>query len=184
MKMTEGSLFVNGEDVTNAPAHEMVKKGVCTIPEGRSVFPNLTVTENLLMWTHQGTHRDHVLTRSFDRFPRLAARRSQAAGSLSGGEQQMLAMSRALSTGPAVLLLDEISMGLAPLVVAELYEIVEGLAEEGISILLVEQVAKTALSIADTAAVISIGRIVATGSPEEVAQSALDVYLGTSERAS
>src|ERR1019366_7410497 len=105
------------------------RAGLCTVPEGRGVFPNLTVTENLSMWTFAGrTRRREVEEQAFTRFPILSSRRNQAAGTLSGGEQQMLAMSRALSTNPGVLLLDEISMGLAPRIVAELYEVVGNLA--------------------------------------------------------
>jgi ABC-type branched-subunit amino acid transport system ATPase component len=176
-----GTIRVEGETVQGRPPEWMVHRGVCTVPEGRSIFPNLTVWENLKIWTHQtGVAFDEVITNTFRVFPALEARRKQAAGSLSGGEQQMLAMSRTLAGKPRVLLLDELSMGLAPLIVGGLYEIVAQLAEEGLTILVVEQVAKTALSIADHAAVINMGRIVANGSPDEIESAALDLYLGSS----
>jgi branched-chain amino acid transport system ATP-binding protein len=133
------------------------------------------------MWSFRGAgiSRRDIEERSYERFPILAQRRKQLAGTLSGGEQQMLAMSRALSTDPSLLLLDEISMGLAPLVVAELYELVAQLANEGITILLVEQSARTALDVATHAAVMTNGRIELAGTPDEVADAVLDVYLRT-----
>jgi branched-chain amino acid transport system ATP-binding protein len=151
--------------------------GVCTIPEGRGVFPNLTVAENLLMWTYGGASRRDVEEAAYARFPTLGGRTGQLAGTLSGGEQQMLAMSRALSTNPRVLLLDEISMGLAPTIVAELYGIVAQLVGEGRSILLVEQFAHTALEIADRAAIVTQGRVEVEGTPAEVAAALGDAYL-------
>ncbi|HLG92234.1 MAG TPA: ABC transporter ATP-binding protein [Acidimicrobiales bacterium] len=160
----------------------LARSGVCSIPEGRGVFPNLTVAENLRMWTFRGVSRSEVEERTYQRFPRLKERAKQLAGTLSGGEQQMLAMSRALSTDPSVLLLDEISMGLAPIVVAELYETVAQLARQGIAILIVEQFAKTALAVADEAAIMVQGRIEARGSPEEIADRAAGAYLGHSRR--
>jgi branched-chain amino acid transport system ATP-binding protein len=174
-----GVVKLHGVDITKRTAEKRSRLGLCTIPEGRGVFPNLTVTENLQMWTFRGgVRRRDVQEQAFARFPILSQRRNQLAGTLSGGEQQMLAMSRALSTNPKVLLLDEISMGLAPLIVAELYEVVAGLAATGLSILVVEQSVRTALSVADRAAVMASGRIVLTGTPDEVRSSVVDVYLG------
>ena len=142
------------------------------------MFPNLTVAENLQMWTFRGRlRRRDIEERAYARFPILGVRRKQVAGTLSGGEQQMLAMSRALSTEPKLLLLDEISMGLAPLIVAQLYEIVANLAAEGLTILVVEQSARTALGVADRAAVMANGRIAISGTPDVIADSVLDVYL-------
>jgi branched-chain amino acid transport system ATP-binding protein len=182
LRPTKGTVRFNGKDVTKRSSDRLTRAGLCTVPEGRGIFPNLTVSENLNMWTFAGdTRRRDVEETAFSRFPILGARRNQAAGTLSGGEQQMLAMSRALATSPSLLLLDEISMGLAPLIVVELYEVVVQLAAEGIAILVVEQSARTALSVADQAAVMAAGRIVLTGTPAEVADSVFEVYLGAGE---
>ena len=177
-KPNDGCVHVAGFHVNGVSPEALAKAGVCSIPEGRGVFPNLTVAENLRMWTHGGVSTDVVEERAYARFPRLGERRKQLAGSLSGGEQQMLAMSRALATEPAVLLLDEISMGLAPLIVSELYELVAQFAEEGIAILLVEQFARTALPVADRAAVMAQGHIQLEGRPDEIGDALSDAYLG------
>jgi branched-chain amino acid transport system ATP-binding protein len=182
LRPTKGTVRFNGKDVTKRASDRLTRAGLCTVPEGRGVFPNLTVAENLSMWTFAGkTKRRDVEEKAYARFPILGSRRNQAAGTLSGGEQQMLAMSRALSTNPSLLLLDEISMGLAPLIVVELYEVVVQLAAEGIAILIVEQSARTALSVADRAAVMAAGRVVLTGTPAEVADSVFEVYLGAAD---
>jgi branched-chain amino acid transport system ATP-binding protein len=174
-----GVVMCSGRDVTKMAPERLSRSGLCTIPEGRGVFPNLTVAENLQMWTYRGDlRRRDVEERAYTRFPVLAQRRRQLAGTLSGGEQQILAMSRALSTEPKLLLLDEISMGLAPLIVAQLYESVARLATEGIAILVVEQSARTALSVADHAAIMTNGQVVLSGRPDQVADSVLDVYFG------
>jgi branched-chain amino acid transport system ATP-binding protein len=151
---------------------------LCTIPEGRSVFPNLTVEENLLLMSYAGVAAPAVLDTAFSYFPRLHERRNQLAGTLSGGEQQMLAMSRALASDPALLILDELSMGLAPLIVDELYDTVSEIASTGVSILCIEQFARTALRVSDYAAVMSGGRVVATGEPAEILETMSDVILG------
>jgi branched-chain amino acid transport system ATP-binding protein len=176
---TSGCVHVAGAHVNGAAPDALARAGISRIPEGRGIFPNLTVEDNLRMWTYSaGLSSKEVQRRAFERFPRLQERRSQAAGTLSGGEQQMLAMSRALVAEPAVLLLDEISMGLAPMIVAELYQLVRQLAQEGITILLVEQFATTALRVADFAAVMTQGRIVAVGEPQDLADQVSEAYLG------
>jgi branched-chain amino acid transport system ATP-binding protein len=179
IRPTSGCVHVAGAHVNGASPDGLVRAGLSRIPEGRGIFPNLTVDDNLRMWTYAaGLPFKRVRDAAFTRFPRLEERRNQRAGTLSGGEQQMLAMSRALVAEPAVLLLDEISMGLAPIIVSELYELVRQLAEEGITILLVEQFATTALRVADFAAVMSQGRIVAVGEPQDIADQVSEAYLG------
>jgi branched-chain amino acid transport system ATP-binding protein len=174
-----GCLHVGGNHVNGAAPGELAKAGVCTVPEGRGVFPNLTVDENLWVMTHVAPgDRAAVREQAFTYFPRLSERRAQLAGTLSGGEQQMLAMSRALVANPSVLILDEVSMGLAPLIVRELYESVARLKEAGIAMLIVEQFADTALRVADYAAIMSHGRIEAVGMPDEIAGELAGAYLG------
>ena len=173
-----GCFHVLGRHVNGVAPETLARAGVCTIPEGRAVFPNLTVAENLRMMTYRGTTRRDTEERAFARFGRLAERRRQLAGTLSGGEQQMLAMARALSADPALLLLDEISMGLAPLVVDELYEVVAQVAAEGVAILLTEQFARAALRVATRVAIMTQGRIVTEVAPDEVPGDLADAYLG------
>jgi branched-chain amino acid transport system ATP-binding protein len=173
-----GDVFFDGVSVTAVSADGRARRGICTIPEGRGIFPNLTVRENLLMATQVGVAMDRIEDVAFAQFPRLSPKRKQLAGTLSGGEQQMLALARAFATDPRVLLLDELSLGLAPIVVAELYEKVRELASGGLSILLVEQFARTALPIADAAAVVLQGVIAHQGSPAEMEEALSASYLG------
>jgi branched-chain amino acid transport system ATP-binding protein len=173
-----GRVRMGGVDVTGAGADALARAGVCTIPEGRGVFPNLTVDENLLMFTHAGVARSRIQEIAFEHFPRLRERRRLVAGNLSGGEQQMLALVRALATGPALLLLDELSMGLAPMVVEELYGQVAAIAAAGVAILVVEQFASVVLEVADQVAVMINGEIRAAGRPEEMAGQLQGAYLG------
>jgi len=176
---TSGCIHVSGIHVNGVAPDVFARAGLCSIPEGRGVFPNLTVRENLRVFTHSATASlAEVEQRAFETFPRLGERRSQLAGTLSGGERQMLALCRAFTSDPALLLLDEISMGLAPIIVSELYEKVGQLAAEGISILLVEQFATAALKVADHAAVMRQGRIDVSGRPEDVAGALSEAYLG------
>lgn len=177
-RATSGDVHLGGVHVQGAAPEELARLGLCTIPEGRSVFPNLTVEENLTLMSYAGVSVDAVLDTAYSYFPRLHQRRHQLAGTMSGGEQQMLAMSRALASDPALLLLDELSMGLAPLIVDELYETVARIAASGVSILCIEQFARTALRVSDYAAVMVGGRVVATGEPTEVLDSMSDVILG------
>jgi branched-chain amino acid transport system ATP-binding protein len=178
MAPTHGSVYLAGRRVNGAPADQLARAGVCTIPEGRGIFPNLTVRENLLMMTHAGPTLGAVEEVAYGRFPRLAERRGQLAGTLSGGEQQMLAMARGLASDPAVLLLDELSMGLAPLIVEELYGVVAQLASEGMSIVVVEQFARTVLGVADLAALMTQGRVIRVGRPDDLAADLSEAYLG------
>jgi branched-chain amino acid transport system ATP-binding protein len=178
--VTGGELRIGGRVLTGISPDTLARHGVCTIPEGKGIFPNLTVSENLRMATYTGASLDDIEEIAFSRFPRLSERRSQLAGTMSGGEQQMLAMSRALATNPAVLLLDELSMGLAPLVVKELYEVVASVSALGVSILVVEQFARTVLGVADIAAIMLSGRVTRVGRPEELEEELSSAYLGAS----
>src|ERR1043165_3713265 len=159
LRPASGHVHIAGRHINGANADELSRAGVCAIPEGRGIFPNLTVSENLRMVTFGAVTLREVEERTFARFPRLKEPRYQLAGTLSGGEQQMLAIARAIATEPALLMLDEISMGLAPMIVAELYSLVAHIAESGVAILLVEQFARTALAVADYAAIMVQGTI-------------------------
>ncbi|MFL6240618.1 MAG: ABC transporter ATP-binding protein [Actinomycetes bacterium] len=178
MQPTRGHIHLGGFHVNGQPAEDLAKAGLCTIPEGRGIFPNLSVEDNLRLVTYAGVSERQVRDIAFARFPRLKERRRQLAGTLSGGEQQMLAMARALATEPALLVLDELSMGLAPLIVAELYEAVAEIAKTGISVLVVEQFARTALAVAQYGAVMLSGRIVAVGEPDDLTEELSKAYLG------
>jgi branched-chain amino acid transport system ATP-binding protein len=180
-----GRVVFNGQPIRRPVPEQLVRQGICTIPEGRAVFPNLTVLENLRMFTYTGqavTLHD-LEEQTYHRFPLLGERRHQLAGRLSGGEQQMLALTRALYSRPELLFLDELSMGLAPLVLADLYAAVVGLVvEEQLTVLLVEQFATTALAIADEACVMVSGEIVDRGSPSEIGGRLSVSYLGIPEK--
>jgi branched-chain amino acid transport system ATP-binding protein len=176
---TAGCVHLGGLHVNRVAPEVRAKAGVCGIPEGWGTFPNLTVNENLRVFTHAGEVAYRVLQdRAFARFPILGKRRTQLAGTLSGGERQMLSMCRAFVTDPAILLVDEISMGLAPLIVHELYGVIRQLAAEGMSVLVVEQFATMALEVADYAAIMRLGRIEAAGKPGEIAGAVAEAYLG------
>jgi ABC-type branched-subunit amino acid transport system ATPase component len=174
---SSGSVAICGRPINGADADALARAGLCTVPEGRGVFPNLTVAENLQMASHTGVDRRHIEEVAYARFPRLAERRTQTAGTMSGGEQQMLAMARALATDPALLILDELSMGLAPIIVHELYEQVAEIAASGMSILVVEQFAHEVLGVADVAAIMLHGRVATIGTPLDIAEALETAYL-------
>ncbi|HEV3354706.1 MAG TPA: ABC transporter ATP-binding protein [Acidimicrobiales bacterium] len=180
VRPTSGCVHITGVHVNGADPDALARAGVCRIPEGRGIFPNLTVAENLRVFSYgSALSMKGIEERAYSQFPRLAERRAQLAGTLSGGEQQMLGMSRALIAERGLLLLDEISMGLAPLIVAELYEVVENLASSGITVLLTEQFAHTALAVADYAAVMAQGHIAMVGEPADIADYMSSAYLGS-----
>ena len=173
-----GDVLVAGRRVNGARPDDLARRGLCLIPEGRGIFPNLTVRENLWMMTHRGQSKADVEAQAAARFPQLTRFLDQTAGTLSGGQQQMLAMARGLATDPALLVLDELSMGLAPIIVDQLYETVSQVAAEGTSILLVEQFARIVMDVADDAAVMVHGHIVETGRPRDLEASLSQAYLG------
>ncbi|MBQ4051134.1 MAG: ABC transporter ATP-binding protein [Oscillospiraceae bacterium] len=182
-KATSGQILLDGNDITALSAQDRVKMGMSQVPEGRRVFTDMTVLENLELGAYLRRDRAGIkqdLEMVYDRFPRLADRRRQIAGTLSGGEQQMLAMGRALMSRPKILFLDEPSMGLAPLLVAEIFDIIKEINKSGTTILLVEQNASMALQIANRAYVMETGSIVLSGTGEELAQSddIKKAYLG------
>jgi branched-chain amino acid transport system ATP-binding protein len=178
MVPTGGDLYIAGRRVNGASPDQLARAGVCTVPEGRGIFPNLTVRENLQMMTLTGRSIAEIEASAYERFPRLSERRKQVAGTLSGGEQQMLSLARGLATDPALLLLDELSMGLAPMIVEELYGIVAQIAASGVSILIVEQFARTVLGVADTAALMLHGHVTKVGEPHEIERELSSAYLG------
>jgi branched-chain amino acid transport system ATP-binding protein len=180
-----GSVLFDGVDITRARPRIRARMGVCLVPEGRGIFPNLTVRENLLLHTYarSGLSASDVEHQAYERFPALGKRRKQVAGTMSGGEQHMLALSRALTTSPRLLLLDEISMGLAPRLVEELFAVIKDeVAHRNVTVLIVEQLADFALSVADQAIVMSRGSVVASGRPESVRDVLESAYLGRSAK--
>ncbi|WP_425061464.1 ABC transporter ATP-binding protein [Sporomusa carbonis] len=183
LKPKTGKIIFEGQDIAGAAAQNIVKLGISQVPEGRRVFANMTVLENLELGAYLRSDAQEIkadMDNVFTRFPRLAERRSQLAGTLSGGEQQMLAMGRALMSRPRILLLDEPSMGLAPLLVKEIFSIIKDINATGTTILLVEQNAHMALSIAHKAYVLETGRITLSGDAKELAESEeiRKAYLG------
>lgn len=181
--VSRGAIRFNGEDITNLRADLRVRRGICQSPEGRGIFPGMTILDNLDMGAY--TRRDSAgiaadLRRVFELFPRLAERRRQLGGTLSGGEQQMLAVGRALMARPKLLLLDEPSMGLAPMIIQQIFDIIVEINQQGTTVLLVEQNAQQALSRAHRGYVLETGRIVKEGSGQELLHdpSVKEAYLG------
>ena len=175
---TKGTASINGNPITGIPTEQLVRGGLCVIPEGRGIFPNLTVIENLKMASFAGASYADILEKSFQQFPKIADRRNLLAGKLSGGEQQMVSMARALAVNPSILMVDELSMGLAPKVVEELYEVLGGIARQGLTVLVVEQFAAEVLKVADSGALLINGRITYHGAPDVVGDMISSAYLG------
>lgn len=183
MKPKNGTILFEDKNIVGVPAHKIVGMGLCQVPEGRHVFANMSVMENLELGAYLRNDKDGIardLEDVFKKFPRLLERKDQISGTLSGGEQQMLAMGRALMSRPRLLLLDEPSMGLAPLLVKEIFNIIKEINESGTTVLLVEQNANMALSIADKAYVLETGRIALAGTAQELAsnEAVRKAYLG------
>lgn len=179
----KGSVLFEGQDITKVPAHKIVSMGMAHVPEGRRVFSQLSVYENLKLGAYTRKDRSNIdkeLQSIYERFPRLAERKNQLAGTLSGGEQQMLAMGRALMSKPSIVLMDEPSMGLSPILVNEIFDIIESISKSGTTVLLVEQNAKKALSIADRAYVLETGKVVLEGDAKDLLEndSIKKAYLG------
>ena len=183
LKPASGSIMLDGVELTKTPNHKIVSMGLAQVPEGRRVFAQQAVEENLLLGAYARKDKDGIqkdLEHVYDLFPRLLERKKQLAGTLSGGEQQMLAMARALMSRPKILLMDEPSMGLSPLLVKEIFHIIQDINKDGTTILLVEQNAKMALAIADRAYVLETGKISLEGTGEELSASeeVRKAYLG------
>lgn len=179
----KGSITFNGVDITKIPGHKIVPMGMAHVPEGRHVFAQLTVLDNLKLGAYTRKDQKEIqesLDMVYKHFPRLEERKNQLAGTLSGGEQQMLAMGRALMSKPSIILMDEPSMGLSPIFVSEIFEIIKEISAEGTTVLLVEQNAKKALAIADRAYVLETGNIVLSGDAKELMndESIKKAYLG------
>lgn len=179
----KGSITFNGVDITKIPGHKIVPMGMAHVPEGRRVFAQLTVLDNLKLGAYTRKDQKEIqesLDMVYKHFPRLEERKNQLAGTLSGGEQQMLAMGRALMSKPSIILMDEPSMGLSPIFVSEIFEIIKEISAEGTTVLLVEQNAKKALAIADRAYVLETGNIVLSGDAKELMndESIKKAYLG------
>ena len=179
----KGSIIFEGQEITKIPAHKIVENGLAQVPEGRRVFPSLTVLENLKLGAYTRKDKKEIedtLKMVYERFPRLEERKNQPAGTLSGGEQQMLAMGRALMSKPRIILMDEPSMGLSPIFVNEIFDIIQKVSASGTTVLLVEQNAKKALSIADRGYVLETGKIVKEGKASDLLndEAVKKAYLG------
>ena len=178
-----GSIKFNGVELTKTPAHKIVEMGIAHVPEGRRIFQNLTVLDNLKLGAFTRKDKENIpkdIQDIYERFPRLAERKNQIAGTLSGGEQQMLAMGRALMSRPKIVVMDEPSMGLSPILVSTIFKIIEDIRKSGTTVLLVEQNAKKALAISDRAYVLETGKIVLSGKASDLIndESVKKAYLG------
>ena len=183
IRAKEGSIVFKGEDITKAPAHKIVTKGLVHVPEGRRIFQSLTVAENLMMGSYTRKDKDAIakdLAHVYELFPRLEERKTQMAGTLSGGEQQMLAKGRAHLSGGEMVVMDEPSMGLSPLLVSEVFEIIKSIRDAGKTVLLVEQNAKKAMSISDRVYVLETGSVATEGKASDLIndESIKKAYLG------
>lgn len=178
-----GSIKLNGKELTKVPAHKIVEMGMAHVPEGRRIFQHLSVLDNLKLGAYTRKDKANIekdMQMVYERFPRLAERKNQIAGTLSGGEQQMLAMGRALMSNPKIIVMDEPSMGLSPILVSEIFDIITSIRKDGTTVLLVEQNAKKALAIADRAYVLETGNIVLSGNASDLIndESIKKAYLG------
>ena len=178
-----GSILYNGVELTKVPAHKIVKMGIAHVPEGRRIFQQLTVLDNLKLGAFTRKDKDGIaadMAKIYERFPRLEERKTQIAGTLSGGEQQMLAMGRALMSNPKIIVMDEPSMGLSPIFVSEIFDIIESIRKDGMTVLLVEQNAKKALAISDRAYVLETGKITLSGKASDLIndEKVKKAYLG------
>lgn len=187
VNIVNGSITFDGQDITRKSAHEIVKMGICQIPEGRQIFPDQTVQDNLILGAYTIIRKQkkkvyELIEREFERFPILGERRNQMAGTLSGGEQQMLAISRALMLSPRMILFDEPSMGLAPIMVDKVIETILDIRKSGVTIMLIEQMATIALAIADRAYILQTGTMKMEGDAKEIRSSpeVIESYLGGS----
>lgn len=183
LRAKSGNICFNGEDISKVPAHKIVTMGMAHVPEGRRVFANMTVLQNLKMGAFTRKDKDGIeetIRKVYQHFPRLEERQNQLSGTLSGGEQQMLAMGRALMSKPSIILMDEPSMGLSPIFVNEIFDIIKEVSQSGTTVLLVEQNAKKALSIADRAYVLETGKVTLEGAADDLLhdESVQKAYLG------
>ncbi len=179
LRPTEGQIRLNGADLTGQPSERLARRGVCHVPEGRGVFPSLTVADNIGLQAPPGVDRRAAIKTAVSAFPRLGERLDQRAGTMSGGEQQMLALARAYVANPSVVLLDEVSMGLAPKIVEEIFSYLRELARTGISLLIVEQYVSQALELADYVYILDRGRLTYVGEPAEISEEQIaHSYLG------
>ncbi len=180
LKPSAGQLILDGSDLTGRPPETLARRGICHVPEGRGVFPGLSVADNVRLQAPPAAGK-RAMTRAAEAFPRLGERSAQLAGTMSGGEQQMLALAHTYVSDPSVVLLDEVSMGLAPKIVSEIFEFLKALAQSGKSLLLVEQYVARALEFADYVYILNRGRITFAGEPGELSESAVaESYLGAS----